>query len=163
MTLGVAVETRNAIDRGLLSFHPEHGDALGGMRLRLAAIEALKAAQRRLEQVLRQEELLTLPDFFVLLIESRTWGYFHPTPTGFDPNCRPTPPNVLADDPAQRDAVIIASETAMRPLLEGRLPFDKALKQGVVAIDADEARRGPLIGTWAKAYPRVGFSRFVCA
>lgn len=163
MTLGVAVETRNAIDRGLLGDHSEHSDALRGIRLRLAAVEALKAAQRRLEQVLRQEELLALPDFFVLLIESRTWGYFRPTPTGFDPNCRPAPPNVLAENPAERDAIIIASETAMRPLLQGRLPFDKALEEGVVVIDADGARRDRLIGTWGKAYPRVGFSRFVCA
>jgi hypothetical protein len=133
------------------------------MRLRLKAIEVLKAAQHRLEQTQRQEELLALPDFFVLIVESRTWGFFHPTPTGFDPNCKPEAPNVPAERGIERDAVLVSSELAMRRIVTGHLPFERALEEKIAAIDADDARHGKLLAAWSKAYPKVGFSRFVCA
>ena len=104
LSLGIAVETRRAIDAGFL---PEPRSSDEDSRLRLTAIETLKTAQQRLEQTLRPETLLGLPDFFVLMIESRTWGFFRPTPTGFDPSCRPAPPNVSLDDAAARDAVLV--------------------------------------------------------
>ncbi|MBN9560357.1 MAG: hypothetical protein J0H14_06440 [Alphaproteobacteria bacterium] len=161
--LSVAVETRRAIDAGLLP-EPEDADgAPAGMQLRLSAIETLRTAQQRLEWTQRQDELLALPDFFVLMVESRTWGFFHPTPNGFDPNCRPAPPNVLADDIAERDAVLVSSEVAMRQIVEGRLPFERALEERIIALDADGSRFDKLLGAWSKAYPKVGFSRFVCA
>lgn len=161
--LSVAVETRRAIDAGLL---PEPGtadDPFAVMRLRLNAIDTLKAAQRRLEQSLPPDALLALPDFFVLMVESRTWGFFHTTPNGFDPNCRPEPPNVLAEAAAERDAVLVSSELAMRQMVEGRLPFERGLEEKIIAIDADESRHCKLLAAWSKAYPKVGFSRFVCA
>lgn len=138
-------------------------DPLAETRLRLSAIDALKTAQRRLEQAIRPEELVALPDFFVLSVESRTWGFFRPTPNGFDPNCRPAPPNLLADDVAERDAVLVSSELAMRQIVTGRLPFERALEERIIALDADGSRFDKLLGAWSKAYPRVGFSRFVCA
>src|SRR5579884_1368049 len=106
--LSVAVETRRAIDAGLLPEPDDLHDAVARIQLRLSAIETLKAAQQRLEWTQRQDELLALPDFFVLMVESRTWGFFRPTPNGFDPNCRPAPPNVSADDIAERDAVLVS-------------------------------------------------------
>jgi hypothetical protein len=163
MSLSVAVETRRAIDSGLLPEIESQDDALNGMRLRVGAIEVLKTAQVRLEQSLREEELLALPDFFALMIESRTWGFFRPTPTGFDPNCKPEPPNVFADNAADRDAILVASETAMRQLISGKLPFEKGLEERVILLDADPRRREVLVAAWGKAYPKVGFSRFVCA
>jgi hypothetical protein len=163
LSLSIAVETRNAIDTGLLPEPDARDGALAGTRLSLNAIETLKAAQKRLEQTQRREELLTLPDFFVLMVESRTWGFFHPTPNGFDPNCSPVPPNLSADDPADRDAVLISSELALRQVVSGFLPFETALEENLVALDADRARRSKLLATWSKAYPKVGFSRFVCA
>jgi hypothetical protein len=116
LSLAVAVETRRAIDAGLL---PEPADAIDDGRLRLKAIDTLKAAQQRLEQTHPPEALLALPDFFVLLIESRTWGFFHPARAGFDPNCRPASPNVASDDGAARDAVLVASELAMNAMVGG--------------------------------------------
>ena len=160
LSLGVAVETRRAIEAGLL---PEPADAIDGGRLRPKAIDTLKAAQQRLEWTHPPEALLALPDFFVLLIESRTWGFFHPTPTGFDSNCKPAPPNVASDDEAARDAVLVASELAMSEIVAGRLPFERALQERIVALDACSARRAPLLGAWSSAYPEAGFSRFVCA
>lgn len=160
MSLGVAVETRRAIDAGLL---PEPRDSLDDGRLRLQAIGALKAAQQRLEQTLPREDLLKLPDFFVLVIESRTWAFFRPTPIGFDPNCQPAPPNVSSGDAAMRDAVLLASEVAMGELVAGRLPFEAALREGILALDADPGRRAALLNAWRGAYPEMGFSRFVCA
>ena len=162
MTLSVAVATRKAIDAGVLLNHDSQDDPLGGMRLRLEAIAALKAVQQRVEQTLTSDQLLALPDFFVLMIESRTWGFFRPTPDGFDPNCRPDPPRLSAADAVDRDPVIVVSETTARQLLAGKLPFDEAAAQGLVVIDADAPRRETLQSTWNATYPRIGFSRFVC-
>jgi hypothetical protein len=163
LSLSVAVETRRAIDAGLLPEPCRPDDSLADIRKRLKAIDSLKAAQQRLEQILRPEELLTLPDFFVLLIETGTWAFFHPTPTGFDPNCRPAPPNVSATDAAARDAVLVGSELVLGEIVAGRMPFETALDERVLALDADPKRYASLSDALSKTYPRVGFSRFVCA
>ncbi len=160
LSLGVAVETRRAIDGGLLP-EPALFDEPGLLRGR--AIDTLKAIQQRLERTLSREELLGLPDFYVLMIESRTWGFFRPTPIGFDPTCRPEPPNVIADDVTTRDAVLVASELALSEVAAGRLPFLRALDEGVAALDADLLRFRLLSGVLTRAYPEMGFSRFVCA
>jgi hypothetical protein len=62
-----------------------------------------------------------------------------------------------------RDAVQVSSELAMRRIVTGHLPFERALEEKIAAIDADDARHGKLLAAWSKAYPKVGFSRFVCA
>jgi hypothetical protein len=161
--LSVAVETRRAIDVGLLPEPDELDNAPAGLQLRSSAIETLRSAQQRLEWTQRPDELLALPDFFVLMVESRTWGFFRSTPNGFDPNCRPDPPNVLADDIAERDAVLVSSELAMHQIVRGCLPFEQALEERIIALDADGPRFNKLLGAWSKAYPKIGFSRFVCA
>lgn len=163
LSLTVAVETRKAIDAGLLPEPEFADDPAADASLRSRAVESLRAAQQRLERSLSQEELLALPEFFVLMIESRTWGYFRPTATGFDPNCQPDPPKVDAEDAAARDAVLVASELAMREIAAGALPFSKAVGHGLVALDADPARYRSLADGWKKAYPDAAFSRFVCA
>ena len=82
-----------------------------GMRLRLSAIDTLKTAQQSARTGAAAGGAYPgLPDFFVLMVESRTWGFFHPTSSGFDPNCRPAAPNVSAADAAERDAVLVGSE-----------------------------------------------------
>ncbi|HVZ07852.1 hypothetical protein [Rhodopila sp.] len=161
--LSVAVETRRAIDAGLLSEPGGEDDALDGIRLRLDAVETLRAVRQRLEWTQRLEDFLALPDFFVLLIESRTWAFFRPTPSGFDPNCQVVPPNLSARDPRDRDAVLVSSELTMREIAAGRLSFDRALAEKLVILDTDPPRYASLLSTWNAAYPRVGFSRFVCA
>jgi hypothetical protein len=159
LSLGVAVETRRAVDARLL---PEPEDSLDDGRLRSKAIDTLRGAQQRLEQTLRPEELSALPDFFVLMIESGTWAFFHPTRTGFDPNCQPLPPKV-GSNVEIRDAVLVASQVAMSEIVMGRLPFETALRERIVALDADAKRHGALLSAWSGAYPEMGFSRFVCA
>ena len=161
MSLSVAVATRQAIDAGLLPDPGGQDDPLNGTRLRLEAIAALQAVQRRVAHSLTQDRLLALPDFFTLMIESRTWGFFHPIPDGFDPNCRPDPPRLFVEDASERDVVVIVSETAMRPVLAGKLPFEQAASQGLIVIDADEPRREILRSAWNAAYPKIGLSRFV--
>lgn len=79
MGLSVAVATRRAIDDGLLPEPEENGN---DATRRARAITVLKGTQQRLEQVLTGEELLGLPDFFVLLIESRTWAFSAPRRQG---------------------------------------------------------------------------------
>ena len=161
LTLSVAVATRQAIVAGILPAQPSVPDPLS-MRLRLEAIAALRAVQGRFEQSLTRDALMALPDFFILMIESRTWGFFHPTSTGFDPDCRPDPPRVTAEDVVERDRVIIVSETAVRQFLSGKLPFEDAAGHNLIMIDADREGRKALKSMWETAYPKVGLSRFIC-
>jgi hypothetical protein len=162
MSLSVAVATRQAMDDGVLPASDGSADPLAGMRLRVEAIAALKAMQQRIEGALDPADLLALPDFFALLIESRTWAFFHPTDTGFDPDCRPEPPRITADDALLRDAIIVTAETVMRQILQGALSFQQALADGLIVVDADPERRDALIRCWSAALPVRGFSRFVC-
>jgi hypothetical protein len=163
MTLSVAVATRQAIDAGLLPAPDAEEGAVGVMKQRLKSVAALTAVQKRLERTLTQEALVALPDFFVLVIESRTWGFFHATRGGFDPNCRPAAPCLTAEDSSMRDAIVIVSEVAARRIAAGELSFVDAAGQGLVVVDADEERREALAMAWSAAYPQVGFSRFACA
>jgi hypothetical protein len=98
----------------------------------------------------------------MLEIESRTWGFFRATASGFDPNCRPDPPRVTAEDAADRDPAIVVSERALRQVLSGKLSFSKAEEQGLIIIDADTSRRATLRKAWDFAYPSSGFSGFIC-
>ena len=77
----------------------------------------------------------------MLMIESRTWAFFHPTESGFDPNCRPDPPRVSAQKLFDRDAVIVASETAMRQVLLGKTLVRAGARKGLIVVDADRERR----------------------
>jgi hypothetical protein len=163
MTLSVAVATRQAIEAGLLAAPDAEEGAVGIMKQRLKAVAALTAVQKRLEQTLTREAMAALPDFFVLVIESGTWGFFRPTFAGFDPNARPEAPRLTAEDPTKRDAVVIVSEAAARRISAGELPFADAADRGLVVVDADHERREALTAAWRAAYPQVGFSRFVCA
>lgn len=162
MTLNVAVATRHAIDAGLLPPAGIHADTSVGMPLRLDAIRSLKGVQRRLEVVLSPPEMRELPDFFALMIESRTWAFFHPTSIGFDPNCRPDPPRISAHEAFDGDAVIVASETALRQILLGKLSFEQAHQEGMIVVDADHETRVALTHAWSTSFPGRGFSRFVC-
>jgi len=164
MTLPVAVATRAAIEEGRLDPAPRDPEGtLGAQRARTRAVEALRAVQERLERTIAPERLAALPEFFVLMIETATWGFFRATPSGFDPNCRPDAPRLKDDDAAERDAVVVMSEAAARSLAEGRTPFDRAVVDGLIAVDADDARRAILVEAWRAAWPELGFSRFVCA
>jgi len=161
MALAVAVATRDAIEAGRL---PAASDkkAEGPLHARRQAIETLQGVQRRLEAALAPERLVALPDFFVLLIENGTWGFFRATAAGFDTNIRPEAPEIDADDPRDRDPVVVTSETAARELVAGRLSFDSAAAGGLVVFDVDEDRRADLTEAWRAAWPSAGVSRFVC-
>ncbi|HZZ02287.1 MAG TPA: hypothetical protein VFE81_05105, partial [Paraburkholderia sp.] len=76
LALSVAVATRNAIDEGTLPESLLDG-ALSNVKMRVAAIDALRGLTARLEASKSARELQTLPDFYVLLIEIGTWGFFH--------------------------------------------------------------------------------------
>ena len=128
MTLSVAVATRQAIEAGLVAAPGRRGGAVGIMKQRLKAVAALTAVQKRLEQTLTREAMSALPDFFVLVIESETWGFFRPTLAGFDPNIRPEAPRLTAEDPRERDAVVILSEAAARRISAGELPFARCCR-----------------------------------
>lgn len=147
MSLSVAVATRRAIDAGILSAQA------GKLDLRLEAADALEALRLRVEQSLTPEDCLALPAFFMLAVESRTWRFFHPTPDGIHLGSRPNPPVQAAEDPSDRDPVVVTSETATRQLLKGEISFGVAEEQGLIVIDADTARGQQLRSAFEVAYP----------
>lgn len=163
MSLLVAVATRQAIEAGTLPTVKTTLSEQMAKPLRVEAIEILKALQERLEYALDQPGLLAMPDFFALMVESRTWGFFHPTAEGFDPNCSPEPPNVTADDVSERDPVIVGAESALRHILAGKLTGAEALRNGLLVVDAEDTKRGKIVSALTMAFPEVGFSRFLCA
>ncbi|EHM01294.1 hypothetical protein HMPREF9946_02031 [Acetobacteraceae bacterium AT-5844] len=163
MSLSVAVATRQAIDAGLLPTVKATLSEQMAKPLRVEAIEALKSLQERFEYALDRPGLLDMPDFFALMVESRTWGFFHPTAQGFDPNCRPEPPRVASDDVRERDAVIVGAESALRHILAGKLTGAEAIRSGLLVVDAEETKREKIVSALLMAFPEVGYSRFLCA
>jgi hypothetical protein len=138
--LTVAVATRRAIDAGSIAERNVEGP-LANVKLRVAAIDTLKDFQGRLEQAVPSNELMALPDFYVLLIENGTWGYFHATEDGFDSDIVPDAPEVTSDNPDERDIVFVASETAMRSVLDAELTLGQALSDELIFLDAPDVDR----------------------
>lgn len=160
-SLAVAVATRQAIDAGLL---PERdpGVEIDMARSRHDAIVQLTTMQQRLEQVLSTSRLLALPNFYVLMIESRTWGYFSPTRDGFDVKANPSAPRLEPDEDGIRDCVVVMSQAAAAAISSGRLPFDNAMTEGVAIIDAPRPSASVIRSAFTTSYPLSKFSDFVC-
>lgn len=135
--LKVAVATRQGIEQGLLRDSATQG-ALANARQKIIAVETLSEFQAHVEAAVPTEQLLGLPDFYVLLIESDTWGFFHPTPDGFDPDVVPDLPDLTATDNAKRSVVMITAECALRALIEGALDLQHSLDAGLVVLDGPE-------------------------
>jgi hypothetical protein len=159
-SLTVAVATREAIDAGVLPEKVFDGP-LANMKLRVAAIDTLRALQRRFESSMPVSELMALPDFYVLLIEIGTWGFFHATEAGFDPDCSPEPPDVTAENQEDRDVVFIATEAAMEAVVEGRLSLEKAFAENLIVLDAGGAHSALLHLALNKAFPVESSERVV--
>jgi hypothetical protein len=160
-TLTVAVATRCAIDNGILGPISFDGP-LGAVKQRLAAVESLKTLQRRMEAAIPRRELVALPDFYILFIESRTWGFFHPTENGFDPNCKPEPPRISEDANDEGDAVVVVADMTMQAILEGKLALEEAIYRRMLIVDASSPECDRLRVALDKSLPSKGFSRFTC-
>jgi hypothetical protein len=104
--------------------------------MRMSAVDALNLLQARIEGALSEEGLLGLPDFYVLLIENDTWGFFHATTNGFDPEIVPDMPDLATTDEARRSSIVIASEAGLRAWLEGRFDSEYALRESLFVVDA---------------------------
>jgi hypothetical protein len=141
--LTVAVATRAAIESGLVSSIDSTDGALAAARQRLSAVEALSLFQARVEQTYSPEALLALPDFYVLLIETDTLGFFQATANGFDPDVIPDYPDLSTDDEASRSSVIVTSEALLRACLAGAVSIDVAAARSMMIFDAaaDNARQ----------------------
>ncbi|PVX86258.1 hypothetical protein [Paraburkholderia unamae] len=137
--LSVATATRSAIESGLLA-EDKAGDVLATARQRLAAIETLKLFQNTLESTIPNDALLALPDFYVLLIESETWEFFHATPDGFDPDAVPDIPDIGTQDMNNRSNVLVTADLTLRAMLAGRIDMDQALDRRIALIDAPAAQ-----------------------
>lgn len=161
LALAVAMATRQAIEGGSLP-----GAAAQDMDMQQSrhhAITLLTGLQQRLEQVLSPSRLMALPTFYVLMIESRTWGYFQPTRSGFDQQANPLPPRLEPDENGTRDAAIVTSQAAAMELVAGKLSFEHALADGLIVVDARDPAAVTISAALEACYPATQFSHFVCA
>jgi hypothetical protein len=140
LALTVAVAARKAIEAGLIDEREVEEGALSAARRRLAAIDALNLLQARIEDTHEAGALLDLPDFYVFLIENDTWGFFHATTEGFDPDIVPEMPDVTATEEARRSNIVVMSELALRGWLDGRFDIGHAFRESLFVIDAPPAR-----------------------
>ncbi|KAI1691218.1 hypothetical protein DdX_22033 [Ditylenchus destructor] len=96
------------------------------------------------------------------MIESRTWGYFQPTRSGFDQQANPSPPRLEPDENGDRDSVLVISQAAAKELTSGRLPFEAAERADLLYLDAPSHTVGAIGLAFTKTYPMGEFSSFVC-
>lgn len=149
--LTIAVAARQAIDAGVIEPIDTAEGALSAARMRLAAVDALNLLQACVENAHGEAALLALPDFYVLLIENDTWGFFHATTEGFDPDIVPEIPDITATDDALRSNIVITSEAALRAWLDGRFDLERALRESLFVIDAPKAHADSLTRMLAHA------------
>lgn len=159
-SLVVAVATRQAIETGLLTDCDTA--EMDMVQSRHHATVLMTKIQQRLRDVLPISRLTALPNFFVLMIESRTWAYFHPTLAGFDTLADPAPPTLEPSNDRERDSVIVISQAAAESLVNGQLPFSTALQKGLAIVDAPVSENKSIESALTVAYPVGQFSRFVC-
>jgi hypothetical protein len=136
LALTVAVAARKAIESGLIEPIDAAEGALSAARMRMSSVEALNLLQARIEGTHTEEALLALPDFYVLFIENDTWGFFHATTNGFDPDIVPEMPDLTATDEAKRSNIVIMSEAVLRAWLDERFNIEQALRESLFMIDA---------------------------
>ncbi|MBO9124090.1 MULTISPECIES: hypothetical protein [unclassified Rhizobium] len=160
-SLAVAVATRQAIDIGLLP-EPDPTMQIDMARSRHDAVVQLTSMQQRLEQVLSTSRLMELPNFYVLMIESRTWGYFQPTLGGFDVKANPLAPRLEPDENGISDNVVVMSQAGAAEITTGRLPFTSAMMKGLAIVDAPGAAESIIRSAFISSYPVGTFSTLVC-
>lgn len=136
LALTVAVATRKAIESGLIEPIDAAEGALAAARMRMSSVEALNLLQARIEGAHSEDALLALPDFYVLLIENDTWGFFHATTNGFDPDVVPEMLDLTTTDEFMRSNIIIASEAGLRAWLKESFDSEYALRESIFVIDA---------------------------
>jgi hypothetical protein len=129
LAISVAVATRRAIEAGLVDEQAHLSGALSAARARMSAVEALKMLQTRIETTHDTAALASLPDFYVLLIENDTWGFFHATENGFDPD-------IVPEMPDEQSNVLVMSEAGLRAWLDGRFDCEHALRDTLFIADA---------------------------
>ena len=115
MTLGGRGRDAAAIEEGRLDPAPRDPEGtLGAQRARTRAVEALRAVQERLERTIAPERLAALPEFFVLMIETATWGNSSARRPRASIQLPSDAPRLKDDDAAERDAVVVMLEAAAR-------------------------------------------------
>ncbi|WP_346778356.1 hypothetical protein [Paraburkholderia sp. Tr-20389] len=147
----MALATRKAIEAGLVEPLDVAEGALSSARMRMSSVESLNLLQARIEGAHSENELLALPDFYVFLIENDTWGFFHATTEGFDPDIVPEIPDVTSDDPTQRSNILVTSEAGLRAWLNGRLNAGIALRDLLAYVDAPEPSKTALVKMFLRA------------
>ncbi|CAB3810798.1 hypothetical protein [Paraburkholderia fynbosensis] len=143
--LAVAVATRKAIEAGLLRQLETEEGALAQARLRMTAVDTLNGLQDRVQEALTVDDLLSLPDFYVLLIENETWGFFHATEDGFDPDIVPERPDVLSESVEVRSLVLVTSQVALQAWLDSEINTGQLNTESLLFIDGPAEQRDKLL------------------
>ena len=136
-SLDVAFATRDAITSGWLI--PDH-------------VLETEAAHDRADERLRTFTA-GLPiagrgakPFAVLLVESGVW-------TRISPKAGRWSLATHIEKPGSSETAVIASEPALRKLVDGQLSADHALSKGVLSVRGEPAERDRLIATLRQVYP----------
>lgn len=157
--LTVAVAARKAIEAGLIDPADAGQGPLAAARARMSAIDALNLLQARIEETHTPDELLALPEFYVFLVESDTWGFFRATVDGFDPDIVPELPDVTATDALRRSNIVVMPEAGLRAWLAGRIGARAALGDALFHVDAPALAGTTLATMLASAESSVADAR----
>lgn len=136
-SLDVAFATRDAITSGWLVPDPEL---------------ATEAAHERADERLRIFAAALPPaprgakPFSVLLVESGVW-------TRISPNAGHWSLATHIEKPGSGETAVLASEPALRKLVDGQLSADQALSNGVLTVRGVPAERDRLIATLRQVFP----------
>lgn len=156
--LAVAVATRKAIEAGWLREMDLEEGAFAQARLRMTAVETLNGLQSRIQDALPVDELLSLPDFYVLLIENETWGFFHATEDGFDPDIVPGYPDVLSENREARSLVMVIAQVALQGWLDREIETRQLDAHSLLFIDGPSEQRDTLLSMLKAVRPVTDLS-----
>ena len=133
-SLSVAVALRRAADDGVIDAAAL--EAPGKRRaLYIDSVQRLYAFRKA---IAASPAAVDLPASFSLgYVESRLW-------TRYSRSGGKIRADIHTDGPAQGEAVILTGEPVLTELLAGRLSIERALADGMVVIDADEAKQSAI-------------------
>jgi hypothetical protein len=148
-TIPVAVAAAQEIAAGRLVPTPA-ADPVDRLALELAVPVKVKDFGRRIAAALPADRIAALPEFFMLLVQTRMWARLRPEPGGFSESCDPVAPELI-HAAEERGAILITSEPVLRDLALGALGYAEAERRGLVVADGEAAAVGRLRAALAEA------------
>lgn len=145
-SIGVAFAMLDARSAGMLP--PNAAPAGAGPR------ESADQAVHRLEQRLASVRS-KLPPVSLLLVEARLWTRYAPAGTAHAAADAGQHADHAAG-PAEGDVVVVTGEAVLRGLLDGAIPWDRAVAGGLVVLAGDPAKRTRVAALLANRFAAPG-------